>query len=379
MNKETMKEGMDFRRLGLFFRKKIWLVLLLAVLGGGLGALAYQVIRGINMPVEYQATSKLYIRFNEDENGDVYQGYNGYTWNDLIHSTTVMNCIQGHTVGYSQKEISDAIEASILSDVRLLTVTIIGENEKSVREIQNAVENGLAAYAQITDELKSITAIRTIPPERIYWVDRTTIACVCGAIAFGLISFAAFMFMFIADDSIYVQSDIEKRYTYPALGIMPVAQKGLQPYLQELKANILHSLGENRKLVLIDIGDHAQLRAQDFEKILNWEEGGSLSGLNNQSGDLVWHVHEVDEDADLFNRDSDGEWSIVPVNEVGVTENICEGMRNSGGVIILVPFGTKSAPRKLERIVTLMKNQDIKIYGMVITEADEEYLNRYFS
>lgn len=379
MNKETMKEGTDLRRLGLFFRKKIWLVLLLAVVGGGLGALVYQVVRGINMPVEYQATSKLYIRFNVDENGDVYQGYNGYTWNDLIHSTTIMNCIQGHAVGYSKEQISDAIEASILSDVRLLTVTITGENEKSVREIQDAVENGLAAYAQITDELKSITAIRTIPPERIYWVDRTTIACVCAAVAFGLISFMVFLFMFVADDSIYVQSDLEKRYPYPALGIMPVAQKGLQPYLQELKANIERALKENRKLVIIDIGDHAELRAQDFEKILNWDEGGSLSGLNAQSGDLVWHVHEEDEDADLFNMESVGEWSIIPVNEVGVDGKICEGMRNSGGVVILVPFGSKSAPRKLERIVSLMKNQDINIYGMVITEADEEYLNRYFS
>ena len=62
-----MDEALDFRRLILYFRKRIWIVLLMAVIGGAIGALGYQVIRSINMPVEYQATSKLYIRFNVDE------------------------------------------------------------------------------------------------------------------------------------------------------------------------------------------------------------------------------------------------------------------------------------------------------------------------
>lgn len=378
-NSEYRKEGLDLRRLALFFKKKIWIVIFMFIIGAFVGGLTYQVVKSINMPVEYQATSKLYIRFNIDESGEIIQHYNGYTWNELIHADPMMNCIMGFSPGYEREEIAKDIEASIISDIRLLTVTITADNEKAVREIQAGVEVGLASYALTTDELKSITTIKSIPPERVYWSDRTFTSGIAGAIVLGIITIIFYCFKFTADDAIYVQSDLEKRYSYKALGVMPRSQKGLQPYLQELKANIMYSLKNGKNLMFIDIDEHADLRAQDFERILNWDEGGVMDGLKDVTGGLVWHIHEVDEDAELFNEKEQKEWNIIPVNADNLTGKMCEKAREVDGVIILTPFGVKSAPRKLERVISLLKNQDIKISGIVISEADEDYLNRYYS
>lgn len=373
------KERLDFKRFALSLQKKIWLVLLLMIVGGGIGALSYQVVRALNMPVEYEAKSKLYITFNADENGNVYQYYNGYTWNELLDSEPIMECIMGYLIGYDMEEVREATSAEILSDIRLLTVTVRGSNEKFVREVQNAVENGLTIFATLNSELRSITTIRTIAPDRVYWTDKTFSSAILGGIIFGIITLLVFCMLYIMDDGIYVLTDIEKRYDVKTLGTMTKNQKGLQPYLQELRANIYHVLGEKRTLVFVDTEEHAPLRAQDLERILNWQEGGALDGISDSVGELVWHVKEEDEDEDLFKNEEIKEWSIIPINSQNLTDKECELARKSGGVIILVPFGQQAAPRKLERVLSLMKTQDVEVFGLIISEADEEYLNRYYS
>ena len=55
--------------------------------------------------------------------------------------------------GYERDEVREATTAEILSDIRLLTVTVRGDNEKFVREIRNAVESGLREYAKESEEL----------------------------------------------------------------------------------------------------------------------------------------------------------------------------------------------------------------------------------
>jgi len=366
-----MNEGLDFKRLSLYFKKKIWIVLLMFVIGAFLGAIGYQVIRSVTMPVEYKAVSKLYIKFNADETGEVYQYYNGYTWNELLDTDPVMECIMAYLPNYSSSQVSESTVAEIISDIRLLTVTVTGDNEKQVREIQSAVENGLTIYAINSDELQSIKTIRTIAPERVYWKNKTPATALLFAIIFGLVTFFIFFFSFVIDDAIYVQSDLEKRYKYKALGVMPRSQKGLQPYLQELKANILYTLRDTKKLYFIDIDEHADLRAQDLERILNYQEGGSLK-------DMVWHIVD-DEDDDLLGDDREKEWTICPVNSESIDDTKLTELRNAKGVIIMVPFGEEWASRKLERTVSLLVNQEVNIHGMVITDADEEYLMRYYS
>ena len=379
MNEDYKNRGMDLKRFTLYFQKKIWIILLLILVGGMIGAISYRMIRTMKMPVEYESVSKLYITFNQDENGDVYQYYNGYTWNELLDTDPILIAIMNHLTGYEEEEVKDAASAEILSDIRLLTITVKGDSEKMVREIQAAVEEGLADYADQSEELRKIVTIRSDMPKRIYWSDDTTKALIAGAVLFGLVSFFVFGFMYVLDDGVYVQADVERRYPYKALGIMTRNQKGLQPFVRELKADLLYVMGDSRDMLLLDMDNHGELRQADMDKLLNWEEGGTLGGDKDIGGKLVWHVRKEDEDEedeDILPEPK--EWKITVFNESDMGEEQCAAIRKNGGVILLIPFGN-DVSRKTERMLSFLKNQDCNVYGIIVTEADEEYLNRYFA
>lgn len=373
-NDEYLNRGMDLKRLVMYFQRKIWIILLLAAVGAAIGGISYQIIRSVRMPVEYTAVSKLYIRFGYDETGEVYQYYNGYTWNDLLDTDPIMELVMKNLPGYDKEEVRAATEAEILSDIRLLTVTVSGGNEKFVREIRDAVEDGLAEYAKESEELQQIKVIRSDAPQRIYWDNRTTAACVTGAVFLGLIAFFIFAFHYALDDAVYIQTDVEKKYGQRALGIMAESQKGLQPYTRELKANIHYLLAEHKQFAILDMANHAKMRQMELERMLNWEEAGTLGGDERIENELVWHVREEDEDEEPV----PGEWEIISFDENIMAKEQCQKIREIGGVIILLPFG-EDASRKTQRILELLKNQDCKVLGMIIAQADEEFLNRYYA
>lgn len=371
-NEEYLNRGMDLKRLMLYLQRRIWLAVVLAILGATCGGVIYQVARSMKMPVEYEAVSKLYISFGHDESGEVYQYYNGYTWNDLLDTDPIMDLVMKGLPGYEREQVSEATTAEILSDIRLLTVTVRGENEKFVREIKNAVEAGLREYARDDEELEQIKVIRSGVPERVYWDDRTTSACVTGAVILGVLALLGILFGYALDEAVYVQEDIEKRYPYKALGILTKNQKGLQPYARELKANIRYMMGEGRTFAIVDMADHGDTRRLELERLLNSEGLEAFTGTAPKEEEFSWN-REAKEEA----PEKNGQWDILAFNGNILGEDECRMIREAGGVILLLPFGTDTG-RKVSRILSLLKNQDCKVLGIIIAQADEEFLNRYF-
>ncbi len=371
-NESYLNRGMDLKRLMLYLQKRIWLVVVLAIFGATCGGVIYQVLRSVKMPVEYEAVSKLYISFGHDESGEVYQYYNGYTWNDLLDTDPILDFVMQDLPGYERDAVREATTAEILSDIRLLTVRVRGEDEKFVREVMSALESGLREYARDSEELDQIKAIRSGVPERVYWDDRTMSACVTGAVLLGVLSLLVIGFIYALDESIYVQEDIEKKYNCRALGILTRNQKGLQPYARELRANIRYALGEQKRFAILDMADHADTRRLELERLLD-REGLEAYGSEQEEDDFGWNIPKEEES---FVTTS--EWDILAFNQNGLSEDECRQIREAGGVVVLLPFGTDTG-RKTARILSFLKNQDCQLLGMVIAQADEEFLNRYFA
>lgn len=371
-NESYLNRGMDLKRLMLYLQKRIWLVVVLAIFGATCGGVIYQVLRSVKMPVEYEAVSKLYISFGHDESGEVYQYYNGYTWNDLLDTDPILDFVMQDLPGYERDAVREATTAEILSDIRLLTVRVRGEDEKFVREVMSALESGLREYARDSEELDQIKAIRSGVPERVYWDDRTMSACVTGAVLLGVLSLLVIGFIYALDESIYVQEDIEKKYNCRALGILTRNQKGLQPYARELRANIRYALGEQKRFAILDMADHADTRRLELERLLD-REGLEAYGSEQEEDDFGWNIPKEE---DSFVKTS--EWDILAFNQNGLSEDECRQIREAGGVVVLLPFGTDTG-RKTARILSFLKNQDCQLLGMVIAQADEEFLNRYFA
>lgn len=372
-NEEYLNRGMDLKRLVLYAQKRLWLVIVMAVLGATCGGILYQVVRSMKMPVEYEAISKLYISFGHDESGEVYQHYNGYTWNDLLDTDPILDLVMKGLPGYEREQVEGATTAEILSDIRLLTITVKGEDEKFVREIRNAVENGLREYARDSEELEQIKVIRSGAPGRVYWDDRTTSACVMGGVILGVLTLLIIGFGYALDESVYVQEDIEKKYAYKALGILTRNQKGLQPYARELKANIRYALGEKRTFAILDMANHADTRRLELERLLGSEGLEAYSGNGREDDGFSWSMPEEEE-----TPAAKSEWDVLAFNGNILAEEECRQIRETGGVILLLPFGMDMG-RKTARILSFLKNQDCEVLGMIIAQADEEFLNRYFA
>ena len=372
-NEEYRNREMDLKRLVIFFQKKLWLVIMLVILGATAGGILYQMLHSMKMPVEYQAVSKLYISFGHDESGEVYQYYNGYTWNDLLDTDPIMDLVMMYLPGYEKEQVMEATTAEILSDIRLLTITVRGEEEKFVREISRATENGLKEFGRESEELEQIKVIRSGVPQRVYWDDRTSAACITGAVILGVISLLVIGFNYALDEAVYVQEDIEKRYGVKALGILTRSQKGLEPYARELKANIRYAVGEKKAFAVVDMDNHADLRGSELERILNREAmevfGG---GHTREEEDFGWNFAKEEEQL------PEGEWKVTAFGENVLSEEECRQIREIGGVILLLPFGV-DVGRKTSRILSLLKNQDCPVIGMVVAQADEEFLNRYYA
>ena len=372
-NEEYRNREMDLKRLVLFFQKKLWLVIMLVILGATAGGILYQMLHSMKMPVEYQAVSKLYISFGHDESGEVYQYYNGYTWNDLLDTDPIMDLVMMYLPGYEKEQVMEATTAEILSDIRLRTITVRGEEEKFVREISRATENGLKEFGRESEELEQIKVIRSGVPQRVYWDDRTSAACITGAVILGVISLLVIGFNYALDEAVYVQEDIEKRYGVKALGILTRSQKGLEPYARELKANIRYAVGEKKAFAVVDMDNHADLRGSELERILNREAmevfGG---GHTREEEDFGWNFAKEEEQL------PEGEWKVTAFGENVLSEEECRQLREIGGVILLLPFGV-DVGRKTSRILSLLKNQDCPVIGMVVAQADEEFLNRYYA
>lgn len=372
-NQDYDKQSMDLKRLFLRMQGKIWLLIMLIVLGAVIGGVGYQIARATRMPITYEAVSKLYISFAADENGDVYQYYNGYTWNELLDTDPIMEKIEDNlSDDYTAQEVIEATKAEILSDIRLLTVTVQGADEKTVREIQSAVEAGLVDYSKESEELKRIEVIRSMEPERVYWDDKTVTAGVLSAVAFAIVGIFVLTIFYVMDDAVYVQADVEKRYKTRALGMMMKSQKGLQPYARELIANITYVLGEQREFVLIDMDGHADVRTMELERLLNAGENEFIGG-DGEMGGLTWTMPKPEGEAEREDA-----WKAVPFNESVITAEDCTKIRSLKGAILLLPYGT-DVSKKTERVLNLLKNQDCDVIGMIITQADEDFLNSYYN
>lgn len=203
--------GMDMKKLGLCFMRKSWMVLAAAVIGALLGGVIYTIARLVpESEREYQAVSKIYLDFAADETGEVYQAYNGYTWNDLMATDPILDVTMGYLPpDYTREETAAATKAEILSDLRLLTLTITAHDADRCNVIQEASEMSLVQQGETAKEFKSITVIRSVPAVLVTADDRTLQAVLIGLAVMTILTLFGMLFYYVLDDRILIARDLK--------------------------------------------------------------------------------------------------------------------------------------------------------------------------
>lgn len=318
---------MDLKRLGLLGLRKIWMVLLAALTGALAGCACYLVVHVVYAPArEYEAVGKLYIDFAEKSTGEAYQYYNGYTWDDLMKTDPILKYTMTLLPeGYREDAVRDAVTAEILTDIRLLTITVRTHDPLQTREILDATEQSLVHFATTMKELDQITVYRTTEPEAVIFDLQTGRVAVVCAVLCTLIALLLLFLYYAMDDTIYLPEDIPQRYGLPVLGVLGWRE-------EELQANMNYRYpGEKVGLLLL-------------------EETGE-------------NFPEVSANPETV-RLSDG-------------IQIYGKLRGFDKVLVEVPCGQKNG-KQLQHLLEQLKLQDCPADGVILSNGDQKLLDQYY-
>lgn len=308
--------GMDMKKLMLCFSRKLWLVCLAAVIGAVTGGIIYTVSHIVpESEREYRAMAKIYLNFAVDDTGEVYQEYNGYTWNDLMATDPILDVTMSYLPDdYTREEVTSATKAEILSDLRLLTITITTHEQDRCNMILHATGQSLTKRGDVAKEFTGIEVIQTTDAMLVVADDRTMQAVIVGLVTAVVILLLGMMFYYVLDDRILVASDLRKVTELSFVGYVGAGER------------------------------------------LNREYEDSLAYLKEQTGKV----------------------SILTITQDDViTQERWQGLCASDGVVVVVKYG-KVYAAYLAYVLEQLKARGCRLSGVAIGDADRKFLRRYY-
>lgn len=361
MNRDFYEKGVDLKLLLLLYGKKIWMSALGVIIGMVVFGGAYFVSHVVWAPArQYEGISKLYLTFDEKDDGDAYQYYNGYTWNDLIGTEPIMDEIvkelkkagglvvsEGDVAGPAGEGASAdealrayvraSVTADILSDIRLLTVTVRTERPENTDVILRACENALIAFGAKMQEFEKIEVFEHGKAALVILEDDTKRMVAAGAFIGFIVSLMAIAIKLVMEDKIYVPGDVT---LHTGLAVMGVTFER-----DEVKGR--ERLSKN-------------LAAAGCETALRLTAGISVD----------WSADAAGGGADSHNDTIAGSEAVPGANEAAAGGG-------AAGIILEIPFG-KASVRVLKSNISDLRLRGSEIKGAIITEAKPQFFDRYY-
>lgn len=327
-------EGMDCKKYFLLFLQKLWVAVLAAVIGAVLGGGIYLFVHVVlNSNREYQAESKLYLDFAIDESGEVYQAYNGYTWNDLMSTKPILDTTMSYLPDtYTKEEVIAATSAEILSDIRLLTITITTPDPDRTAEILKATDLSLVDLGNREKEFIDIEIYKETEPKMVAVGERLLQAVMLGSFLTFLFTLLIMALLYVLNDKIYVPGDLKCVTGLPFAGYCFTKEKDA-------------GSGEKKK------------REQKICETLQKDAEQNLAHLMKENG--TYTKLELKRDREITKED-------------------VEELKSTDSVLIVVPYG------KMDRTTLNYRIEQLtlfgcKVMGIMIQDADMRFIKWYYN
>ena len=259
--KTYMEQGMDFKRLFLVLGKKIWLILLGAIVGATLGAVTYKAVTNIiDGEPEYRASADYYITFFKD--GADY--YNAYTWDGILRDDPIVD----YALTLLPEEITKdmvkaAVSGEMLGDYRILTVHVNAATPELANTIAKAYQESLWHFGQ---EIELLNTVELWSQEEAVVFEKNTKtgnAAFLGALIAAVLVVFGLLFYYLLEDAVYVEKDGEMRFGLPVYGLLTKGNDEIQK--QMFRENLKYAFGGdetetwNGEIIPTE-GDYARLR-----------------------------------------------------------------------------------------------------------------------
>lgn len=353
------------RSIYLHMKKKLWLLPALLLAGALLAGGIYTVYKNLMGTENYQQISKLRITFSVDEAGNAADYYNGATWTDLLTADPRIEdkIIAGLAAAGVQADersayrdlIRNSVRADILSDVRLMTVTVHAHTPELAGALTEAVDYALVAFGKEAEEFREITILTADPVERVYLQDRTRNALLLGGFLGLLTGMFLLRLLVLLDDRIYVPEDCRVRCGIPVIGCLTgrkadasgKQQSSMEKKLRkEFMDNILF-LGEKAEKPLALVSPEGREKAEEL--LAEWKIAEELKPLFPEGKEKLLAFGPEDYD----------------------------GIRKMEGILMALSFG-KDRGSAVEHYLQQLEIQECHVRGILLAEADMRFLSSYY-
>ena len=318
---------------------------------------------------EYQAETKYYIDFAEDSTGIGYGYYNDYTWNDWMKSDGILNYTMSLLPEDISKEtVENAVVADIISDVRLLTITVTTSNAELTETIADATAKSLVHFPEDIKEIDGIRVIRDEEVKEMVVDDLTKNFAIFGLVFGTLTSLFGLMLVHCMDSSVYLPKDIENRFHIPVLGVCYQSgneTEDAEDNRAEFLANAGYLLKDKTKIAIVWLGDkkgEVPGKSEGKQRTEDIAAGGkNVQKMVQMLGDAT-NVVDVEVTETTFFRGSVPDY---------------EQLRQADAVIGIFSYGSADG-KTAERYLSDLKKQDCEMTAAVLCNVDRKLYRRYY-
>lgn len=340
------KEPFDLRLTVLRMCRQWKRILIITLAGsiifGGLYWLGNTLLRGKR---EYEAGSVYRVDYGVDDVDANAVMINSYTWNTYMHTEEFLNMVRERLAGsglegLSDEELGGCIQGEIESDWRVPSTRVVtGEPERTTAVAQAVEEAVTEDFVRGISEIKAIRVLdhageaREVVPEL-----RIARAFLLGAVLAAFFVIVFLLLKELGDDNIWLPATIRRRYGVKAVGTLES---------RELKENICYLFAGAAHPVICSVQEDCDLlkTAETVRKIC----AGTRAG--------------------------EAEWPVLP-SPLSCPETVGK-LRQADGILLAVRAGAHGG-KKLEYTLDFLAQQDCKVTGVILLEADETLLRLYY-
>lgn len=285
----------------------------------------------------YRSAAMYQITFDREQVDNIHDYYNDYTWNDVLDSDRIAGVVAAK-LGLEKEAVAKAVSIPTMSDIRFIWVYAEADSKETAEAIRSAVGEALYQFAEETDGFRQIEI----------WDERETEA-VEDHLLLGRYMTAAFLMAFFAgfwwiwyqnamDDSVYTETDLERRFGLPAAGVLLTGSESIEKSEETLKKNLDFLLKDKNRVAVVPA----------YEGAVSAESVAKVKAL--LSGKKI--------------LDFDGE---IREKESALPE----------AVVLLVPFGKKDGAR-LEKSCKDLRLLGVEPEAAILTDVNDAFYQRYY-
>lgn len=205
---------------------KLWII----ILSGITAALAFIVVTMLFITPQYESTTKMYVLSQQDNNtltsSDMSTSLSlTKDYAELITSRTVTEGVIAQlNLDMTDKQLLQKISVGTSTDTRILSITVTDEDPYQACQIANAVRDVAANHIQNVMNIDAVNIVETanIPNEKAS--PSLSKNAVMGGLLGVILAAAIILLVYLTNDTIKSQEDVEKYLQLSVLGTIPLME-----------------------------------------------------------------------------------------------------------------------------------------------------------